>query len=177
MLQYEMILGTLQTLVVVVGAIWTYWRFFHEGAHKPRIEFDLECDFHGPQQGYYIVAFRLQAINQGRIEHQFDGITLRIRGIASDEGINEWQGREPLAYFPHKKFEENIIPERMKYFFVRPGVQQRFSYVTRVPATWSILLAQAEFKYKESRELHTAERAFTVTTPDIDSKSDRTAYG
>src|SRR5271166_5969701 len=152
-------LGAVQTIVVIVGAIWAYFRFFREGAHRPRIEFDIECSFMGPQQDRYVAAFTINATNRGNIEHRFPEIRLRVRGITTDAALNAWNGCEPLLEFPEEEFKSvNIIPKKKGYYFVRPGVHQRLSFVTSVPASWKFVLAHASFIYKSSNELHTTEK-------------------
>ena len=106
----------------------------------------------------------------GTLRHTFPEIRLRVRGITTNALFYAWKGREPLLEFPEEEFETvNIIPEQMDFSFVRPGVHQRFIYVTRVPTSWKYILAHAKFMYKSSRELHTTEKAFEVK-PDITAK-------
>lgn len=159
----DVILGVTQTVVVLVAAIWAYFRLFREGIHKPRIELDVECSFHGPQNDRYVAAFIIHATNRGNVEQIFPEIRLRVRGIESAADLNAWKGHEPLLEFANEEFDTvDIIPKSMEYYFVRPGVHQKFSYVTSVTASWRFVIARATFKYEATNEVHTVERAFEV---------------
>lgn len=159
----EIFLQSINTILVLVGAVWAYFRFFREGSHKSRIEFDIEADFQGPQKGEYIAAFQIRATNKGNVEHEFDSIRLRVRGVKKDSDLKYLEGKEPMLSFPEKNFDTvEIIPKKIGYYFVRPGVDQRFSYVTKLPSSWSTIICRATFKYRNGRELHTAERVFSI---------------
>ena len=158
-------LSITQTLIVVVGAVWAYFRFFREGTHNPRVEFDVGCEFLGPQNGRYIAAFAIRAKNCGHIEQHFREIRIRVRGIENGVDLETWEQRPPLLEFPLEEFDTyNVVPSRSQYFFVRPGVEQNFSFVTSVPKSWKFVLARATFKYEKSDEIHTSEKAFLVSS-------------
>jgi hypothetical protein len=57
-------LATLAT-AIAAGA-WAYFRFSREGAHKERLELDLECSFLGPQNGVYVAAFSIYRTTKAR---------------------------------------------------------------------------------------------------------------
>jgi hypothetical protein len=167
---FDVIFEGFQTAIIVGGAIWAYIRFFREGMHRPRIELDIECSFFGPQNDRYVAAFVIHATNRGNIEHRFNEIRLRVRGIKSDMPLQALKEHEPLLAFPEEDFDTvNIIAKKPRYYFVRPGVHQKFSFVTSIPASWKFVLARASFKYEASNELHTSERAFEVKTTDKES--------
>ena len=159
----EPTLAIIQTIVVIIGAVWAYFRFFREGTHNPRVQFNIDCEFLGPQNGRYIAAFTVTAKNCGHIEQHFLEIRVRVRGIEDGANLDTWKERPPLLEFHLEEFDTfNIIPERSQYFFVRPCVEQNFSMVTSIPETWKFALARATFKYEKTNEIHTAEKAFLV---------------
>jgi hypothetical protein len=154
------IIGSVQLLVVVTGAVWTYVRFFREGQHAPRIDFDIACKFFGPQNGFRVAAFTIYAHNKGNLEHKFSRISLRLLGICSDDTLTL---REDLRLsFPHSLAKAEVIPEKFGYFFVRPTVNQQISFTTTIPADMRFVLARAAFKYEDSEDLHTTEKVFDV---------------
>jgi hypothetical protein len=131
--------------------------------HRARIEFDVDCEFLGPQSGRFVAAFSIYADNKGQVEHRFDEIRLRVRGIRRDSPLLDWGARAPLLAFPEEIIARaNVVPPEFGYFFARPGVRQRVSFVTSVPSDQAFLLARVTFRYKGSSDLHTAERAFEV---------------
>ncbi len=56
----------------------------------------------------------------------------------------------------------NIVPTKFGYFFVRPGVNQAFSYVTHLPIDIQFIIVRATFIYQSTNEIHTAENVFEV---------------
>ena len=137
-------------------------RWEKERTCKPHIEFGIDCDFYGPENGYYLTEFLLGAYNKGVTLHRFPSILLRVRGIKSDQAPEYWLGREPRVEFPEKVIDNaEIIPRDYNYFFVEPGVKQTFTYVTRIPSSIKYILVQAKFKYDEFTP-HTVERVFLV---------------
>jgi hypothetical protein len=77
--------------------------------------------------------------------------------------LEEWEERKPLLQFPELVLETNqVVPLEYGYFFVRPGVRQRISYVASIPAEISFILARVTFRYRSTGDIHTAERAFEV---------------
>jgi hypothetical protein len=109
----------------------------------------------------------IHATNRGNVEHRFPEIRLRVRGLRSDAALTAWKGREPLLEFPEEEFETaNIVPKKLEYYFARPGVHQRFTFLTSVPASWRFIIARATFKYEATDEIHTAERAFEIKPAD-----------
>lgn len=133
-----------------------------ERVHSPHIEFEIRCNFFGPQQDWYLVEFLLVARNKGNVQQKFKDIRLRVRGIESGQPLSGWQGREPRLAFPTKIVDDaSLLPERYNFFFVEPGIEQVFTYITKVPAAMGYLLAHAEFEYDQFTP-HTAERTFGV---------------
>jgi hypothetical protein len=160
---FDVVLGSVTLLVALVGGAWAYFRFKKEGAHNPRIELDLDCAFLGPQHGNYVAAFSIYADNKGQVEHRFKEIRLRVRGIRRKQALVEWDERKPMLLFPDSIVSKaNVVPPDYGYFFVRPSVRQRISYVTPISEEYAFILARLTFRYGKSEEIHTAERVFEV---------------
>ena len=160
---FDVALHAVEIAIAIVGGIWVYKRFRHEGAAKPRIEFDVRCRFLGPIQDAYVAAFEVHAKNCGLVEHRFQEIRLKVLAIRSDATLQMWQGHEPRLLFPEQLVRGvNLVPRELGYYFVRPGVDQSFSYVIPIPKDLRFLVARATFLYEATGDLHTAERVFEV---------------
>lgn len=160
---WNVIFNGIQLLTIIVGALWAYFRFRKEDPLHPRIEFDIDCKFFGPQQNSYLASFTVSASNKGNVEHKFSEIRLRVRGIKINEPLTEFKEYSPMVNFPEKIMEGvNIVPSKFGYFFVRPGVNQGFHYATQVSGDIRFIIVRATFKYKITDELHTAEKVFEV---------------
>lgn len=157
------VLQLAQLLAVVVGGVWVYLRFRREGPNHPRIEFGIDCTFLGPQQGFFVAAFVVNAHNKGYVEHRFTELRMKALGIKAGEALTDWKGHAPRLCFPEVIFRGvNLVPQEFGYFFVRPGVDQSFSFVTRVSQDIRFIVARATFKYQKTGDLHTVERVFEV---------------
>ena len=157
---FDVFFGFVQLFVVVTGAAWAYLRFFREGQHAPRIDFDVTCEFFGPQNDSRVAAFTIYAHNKGNIEQKFVRISLRLLGIRLNDTLDL---REDLRLnFPHSLAKAEVIPEKFGYYFVRPGVNQQISFTTIIPADIRFVLARAAFKYEDSNDLHTTEKVFDI---------------
>jgi hypothetical protein len=157
-------ISSLNLLVVLLGAIFAYYKFFREGAHHQRIEFDLECVDLGIHGDFRIIEVGIIADNKGNIEQKFDQILLKIRGIKEKEELQEIKNHEPRLSFPEKIPEVSVISKKYNYFFVRPGVSQRFPVVVKIPINWSQLHTRSTFRYYRASDIHSAERAFKLAS-------------
>ena len=159
----DLIFNGLQLLIILVSALWAFFRFRKEGPLHPRIEFDVNCKFFGPHHNAYLTCFTINASNKGNVEHKFNEIRLKVLGIRTNEPLKEFEAYAPMVEFPHIILKEiNIVPEDFGYFFVRPGVNQAFNFTTSIPAEIRFILVRATFKYKSTNKPHTAERVFEV---------------
>lgn len=152
-----------QFLVAIVGVIWVMYRFRRERTHKPRMEFTVDCNFFGPQRGYYVCETVIRANNRGLIDHRFRSILLGMRGIEGGGAIQEWKTKEPRLEFPVSllKDAEVLYTPRFDYIFVEPGVSQPITYVTRIPAEIRFIVVRVQFKY-DNFNPHSAEKVFEV---------------
>jgi hypothetical protein len=130
--------------------------------YSPHIEFEIKCNFYGPEQAHFVAEFLLIVCNRGSVQQKFKDIQLRVRGIESDQPLSYWQGNEPRLAFPVKIVDNtSILPESYNFFFVEPGIEQVFTYVTRVSSSIKYILVHAEFEYDQFTP-HTTERTFAV---------------
>jgi hypothetical protein len=172
----EVTFEIVKIVLVVAAAAFTYMRFFREGTHKQRIEFDIELRDLGVVGLVRILEVGCTAENKGNIEHRFDEIRVAVRGF-DGETLRELEGHEPRLAFPLEILKASLIPARYGYFFVRPGVRQYFPLVVRVPASHAHIHVRATFRYKTcwvrdvcakargarlKGEIHSAERAFRL---------------
>lgn len=168
----DVFLGLAQFLVVLCGAAWAYYRFRAEGLHRPRVEFDVDANFLGPQNNYFLTEILISAHNVGLRIRKFPSIKLLVRGIKHDAKIEEWKENEPRLFFPDKIIDnaEVIFKKNYGHVFVEPGVKQKLTYLTRIPADYRFISIRVEFEYNENRT-HSAERILELPTRRIDSQN------
>ncbi len=167
----ETITDLLNLIFLIAATLFAYYRFFKEGAHQQRIQFDIEYVNLGTSGADRIVEIGIIASNKGYVEQRFDDIRLKVRGIVDGQKLTEIKSHPPRLSFPEKLEKISVIPKKLEntsgitknsvpYFYVRPGVTQRFPVVLRVPTEWKQLHIRATFKYVKYDEIHNAERAF-----------------
>lgn len=137
----------------------------------PHIEFDIDCNFYGPEEDFYLAEFLLTAHNRGRVRQEFRDILLRVRGIKHNAVLAEWRGNEPRLGFPEYLIKNaRVVPKEIRtpqgivtynFFFVEPGVKQVFTYISRIPAGVKYIAARGAFFY-DPETPHTVERVFQV---------------
>lgn len=157
----DVALSAIQLFAILVGGMWAYFRFSREGTHTPRIELDLACTFlesANPKDSHRVAAFTIHARNKGYIEHKFESISLRLRGIKSDALLAVREDKR--LEFPEPLMKAELIPKEAGYYFVRPGVEQQVTFTTIIPADVRFVLARAEFKYENSDDRHSVEKVF-----------------
>jgi hypothetical protein len=158
---FDVVLSAIQLVAILIGAMWAYFRFSREGTHTPRIELDLACIFlesGNPKDNHRVAAFTIHARNKGHIEHKFDRISLRLRGIKSGALLAVREDKR--LEFPEPLMKAELIPKKVGYYFVRPGVEQQVTFATTIPADVRFVLARAAFKYENSDNLHSVEKVF-----------------
>jgi len=158
----ELGLNIAQFTIILGGAVWAYFRLWKEGVHRPRIQFDIQCQTFQSINNEIPIEFILKLNNKGLIEHKFHSINLRVRGIKENENLSLWKGSEPRLYFPEKLVDAQVIhTKKYSHVFVEPGVDQTINYVVKIPSSYKLISARAEFKYDESKN-HSIEKIFDV---------------
>ena len=147
-----------------------------ERKHKSRIQFEIEGRFLGPQAGYYILDLSVILHNKGLVRLVIKELNLRVRGINQNEDIATFDeyNRDGvvnnIAVFPKEIVRADMLQTKTtessddeKGYFVEPGVEQRFSYVARIPEDISFVLARAYFDYGSNpkrKPKHSAQTIF-----------------
>lgn len=111
----------------------------------PRVDYELDCRFFGPQQGRYIAQLSLKADNKGEVRRVFESLEFRVLGLPADAKPEYWGSGELRAEFPKLIMKDNMIrdPEKHRYY-VEPGVSQLFSYTTLVDQAYAFVLVRAK---------------------------------
>src|SRR5271168_685042 len=94
----DVLIATLQFLAVVVTGIWVYFRFRRERTHSPRVAFEIEGEFFGPESGCHIAEFVMSVKNEGLVKHRFTEITLRVRGIRNEAPLILWGDTQRVEF-------------------------------------------------------------------------------
>ncbi len=165
--------ATIPLVILYLGIRLERQRNETERKYKIRMQFDLEGKVLGPQAGYYILDISAILENRGLVRLVIGELELKIRGIEQDAQIELFENhskdktRNLIAGFPKKLVNTNMLQpldakqekeekrekEGNKRYFVEPGVEQRISYVARIPENVGFILVRAQFEYSKEKEL------------------------
>lgn len=163
------LVSLLSTTGIAVFSIW-YQRRRDVLSRRfvPRVDYDLDCRFFGPQQGRYVAELSLKAVNKGEVRRVFESIEFRVLGMRRDVEPCYWGSGKLRAAFPKVLMKDDMMRSPEHKYYVEPGVGQLFSYTTLVPGVYSYVLVRAKVtRFSESDPLpHEPEdprdRVFTV---------------
>ena len=184
--------ATIPLVIVYLGIRLERQRNRIERKHEYRMQFDLECKVLGPQAGHYILDISAILHNKGLVRLVIDSLRLKIRGIEQEQNIELFEeysdegAKNLIAEFPAELVNANMLQalkieneskninsenQMEKGYFVEPGVEQRFSYIARIPERISFVLIRAQFEYdrkQNSKRLseHTAQIVLQINTED-----------
>jgi len=152
----------IEIVIILITAIWAIIRFGIERPLDAGIEFDLDCTVVGIQDNKKLLQINLLVENKGNKEHKFKELILNIYGIANNEHIKNYKESDLLDY--GKKLQKHdFVTCKLGYYFVRPKVKQRFSYVTFVDQSISFVYLNASFFYNDTaNNFHNTERLFKI---------------
>ena len=125
----------------------------------PQVEFNIDCNFYGPQQDEHLVEVLLTVHNKGHVKHELKDVRLRIRGIKENEKLNFWEGHGRRLDIP-----EELVPNETEVgqFFAEPSEKHVITYVTKIPASIKYILAYVKHSFGANNLRHDTERVFPV---------------
>jgi hypothetical protein len=149
---------TASVIAAIVGAYW-----FISNTIKPRIQFDLDCAFlpirENPSE--LVVELRFVFENKGFMEHRLYNLNVSVHACESGQKPKEKDVTKELQFSQRLLSKVQVVPEKYKYYFVRPGVRQVITHIIRVPSSLSIVRITAGFDYDRNGQYpHTARRVF-----------------
>lgn len=135
----------------------------------PLFQFDMEVGVVYKKDNKCLVEFRVVLDNRGNVKQDIKSIKLRLRSVNKEDSLSFWSGRGSRVEFPHKVFEEEIIPKGYKFIFVEPNVKQILTYTTILDSNVEIVAARAEFSYGRARKgdrgsKHSVEKVFAISS-------------
>jgi hypothetical protein len=147
---------------LVVGACWTYTRFIRQREKFAFIEFTVDMNFIGKQDGSWIVELIANLENKGKVKHSFVDLSFDLAALFKQDPLlsNEKFGGQ--AFFPHDIATRPWLPDGE--YFIEPGTKVKYSYVARVPEDASFVMLHGHFSYMKESAWHTAERTLSVPT-------------
>lgn len=147
-------------LALGVGAYWTYTRYIKQRENYAFIEFTVDMNFIGTQDGKWLVELIANLENKGKIQHKFSDLSFDLAALFRSDVVRPSQRFGGQAFFPHQISQHPWIPPGD--YFIEAGNKAKYSYVTQVPDETSYLMLHGSFTYKNQDACHTAERTLPV---------------
>lgn len=170
----------LQASVAGVAGWWTYRNFIRHRLNADRIEVDCDVKVFGLFKSEYAAEFSIFIKNVGQTRFKANRLEVRIRGILNSDQLTDFEyraGRTDNANtarvlnFPIKIFESpDVLPESFYYFFVEPGVTQRYTLTVRFSSDIRLVCIHATLPYADQEsDFHSSERTFDVQASLVES--------
>ena len=160
----EALQAILTSLSIIIGGGWILYRFVIQQERFPNINFTTDINMIGEQGGFWIVELTTTIENKGKAQHKMSEIGFDLNALFNDDPLeseDKWGGQ---INFPHRLVWGSYLPKHQKYFFVDPGTEAKYSYLTKVPKNVSYLLLHSNFVYlKRKNTMHTAEKTIKVS--------------
>jgi hypothetical protein len=167
----------IQSLAIIVGGFWVYFKFIRTRENHPKVQFDLDLLVIGRQDGKIIIELVAIIINKGSVRHWVNDFVCDVLILnKQDKVIN---GTEEINYQvnfvkanPQKASLENSgksinrivwVPKNWYGSFVDPGVEQKYTYLTSIPGDTSFVSLFSRFITKNDY-FHSAQRTFSIST-------------
>jgi len=164
---YNELASTIQaiftSLSIVIGGSWVFYRFVLQQERYPNINFTTDINIIGEQGAYWIVELTATIDNKGKAQHKMSKIGFDLNALFDDDPVlsdEKWGGQ---IDFPHRLIWGSYLPKHQAYFFVDPGTQAKYSFLTKVPLNSSYLILHSNFIYSNRKnKMHTAEKTIKV---------------
>ncbi len=149
-------------LGIIIGGIWALIRYINERGSVTAVEFDIECKMIGETEKQKIVEFTVIVNNKGPLVLIVEAIFLRLRTIRAAEtqgnlemfDWNKEKKKQARLKFPHKHTVNPNTKDKVKLVpfitFVKPGVRQKYPFVTAFEKQDEFVFAQTDLKYGRS---------------------------
>lgn len=157
----ELILKILESLATIlaigIGGIWTYRRFIRQRENHSLIDFSVDIVFHSKLKDWWIVEVVAYIENKGKVQHKIELFEFELASLNSTDKVEITEQFGGQVHFPNIITKGSFLPKKYRYFFVEPGLKNKYSFITRVPADTDLLILHSWFNYLDGKHSHSAE--------------------
>jgi hypothetical protein len=144
-------------LGILIGGWWVYYKFIRQRENQPLIDFTVDIIFHAKQKDYWIVELVAYIENKGKVQHRLYDFPFDLAGLNIENNVELTQKFGNQVYFPNIIATGSFLPARSEYFFIEPGLKNKYSFLTRVPVNTQVVLMHSSFMYLDGKHSHAAE--------------------
>ncbi len=159
----EALQAVLTSLSILIGGSWVVYRFVLQQERFPNINFTTDINIVGKQGNFWLAELTATIENKGKAQHKMSKIGFDLNAMFVDDPVESEERWGGQINFPHSLTIGSYLPKHQKYFFVDPGTEAKYSYVTKIPLNTSYLLLHSNFAYSTRKnKMHTAEKTIRV---------------
>jgi len=172
------ILQSIATVAALaIGGWWALNRYYRQRENRPLIVFSADIQFHAIKDDYWIAELIAYIENKGKVQHRVSKFNFILEGLSKQNKvelnkIHRGQVDFPLvlvknSFLPGNKNERSSSEKSednfragmsIDYFFIEPGLKNKYSYIARIPLSTEVVLMHTWFEYEFSKNSgHTAE--------------------
>lgn len=145
------------TIAIIVGGIWAYFRFRRQRENHALIDFSVDIVFHSKHKDWWIVEIIAYIENKGKVQHKIDLFEFELASLSSSDNIEITEEFGGQVHFPNIITRRSFLPKKYRYFFVEPGLKNKYSFISRIPADTEVLILHSWFNYLDGKHSHSAE--------------------
>lgn len=105
----------IQSLALVVGAGWAYWKFVHQRVNEPATDIDIDLNFIGIQDGRRVIEVVSVLKNQSLVRVNYKKFRIRVRYLLPTDNIEDGEQRIHYQLKCPRTIDDRIGPEK-RYF-------------------------------------------------------------
>jgi|GEM_PF-2289566 len=146
----EIILPIATCLAFFLGGAWAFIIFFRQRENEPRIDFKADIELHKKIGDYWIVELVAYVENKGKIQHKIYNLDFDFSCLAESDKVELNPSHNNQVFFPCDLVSKGDFMNKKLYEFFRiePGVKEKYSHITRVPAEAAAVIFHVRFEYK-----------------------------
>jgi hypothetical protein len=169
--------GALESLAVffaiVIGGYWTYKTFVRQREGFPFVDFKVDINIIGKHGDQWILELIAYIRNSGKVQHKFETLAFDLNTLSGTDALRPEKEFGGQTFFPTEAITGSWLPQKSRYFFVEPGVQAKYSFITHVDESAEFLMLHGWFSYQDNKTGHTAERTVRLPKPEASTSEDQ----
>jgi len=163
---FKIIEAGITSLALIAAGIWAYFRFNRQRENYPWIDFNVDISFIRKKEDWWIVELIAYVENKGKVQHIIKEFEFELASLNLADKVETSPEFRNQVYFPNKISKGSFLPANCSYFFIEPGLKNKYSYVARIPINAEVIILHSKFNYEDGKHFHMAE--ITVKVPEKD---------
>lgn len=161
---FNIIESVATSLALLIGGFWAYFRFVRQRENTALIDFNVEINFVSKKGDWWIVELIAFVENKGKVQHRIKEFDFELASLNVGDRVETAAQYGNQVHFPNEVAKGSFLPNKCMYFFIEPGLKNKYTYVARIPESAEAIMLHSSFNYLDGKHFHMAE--ITVKVPD-----------